>query len=186
LLSLSFSNNIGTLLQSQTEDLEINISKLKTDIKHILTKEKKVTNKINEIEPDLIESPEISDTQEIESLESHEMPLIPIDIKENIETNSPPYDPFINSNSPPYVPSETTETPPNIELETRTQSISPTPTLIPTSLPIQQTNSILQVEEPSKIIEENESEDKKVIINDLNATSSENPSSNQEIKKIIL
>jgi hypothetical protein len=119
------------------------------------------------------------------------MPLIPIDIKENLDTNSPPYEPFINSNSQPYEPSET---PPDIELGPRTPSFSPPTTPTPTSSPIPQTNSILQVEEPTKIIEENnpenmsgnESGERKVIISDLNTTSSEIPNSNQEIKKIIL
>ena len=120
---------------------------------------------------------------------------------ENIETNSPPYDPFmnegeINSNNQPYVPSET---PPPIELGPRTPSISPLPSIEfvqPPSSQIPQPNTILQVEEPPNVNvneekkqeggSQSETGEKKVIITDLGNSNSESQNEQSETKKIIL
>jgi DNA-directed RNA polymerase II subunit RPB2 len=201
LLSLSFSNNIGSLLHSPNDDLQSNIYKFKMRIADALSKNRQKPKKINE-NPELVETPETPE------LEQSEAPFIPIDIKEsevtaeNIETNSPPYDPFmnegeINSNSPPYAPSET-QLP--IELGPRTPSISPPPSIeVVTPQPssqIQQPNTILQVEEPPNVNvneekkqeggSQSETGEKKVIITDLGNSNSESQNEHSETKKIIL
>ena len=204
LLSLSFSNNIGNLLHSPNDDLESNILTLKSSINNILSKNKQKNTKLNE-NPELTETSETPENQELE--QSPEELFIPIDIKENevnsenIETNSPPYDPFmnegeINSNNPPYVPSET---PPPIELGPRIPSISPLPSIEvvqPPSSQIPQPNTILQVEEPPNVNvneekkqeggSQSETGEKKVIITDLGNSNSESQNEQSETKKIIL
>jgi hypothetical protein len=189
LLSLSFSNNIGKLLHSEYTELESNIFKVKSDIKTSLTKDKKQTVTIKEL-PEEVEA--------FETFEETEIPLIPIDIKENPEDssqiNSTPYEPEIGprtpSNSPPYEP----------EIGPRTPSNSPPPSSEEVNPPNQSTQvmSILEVEQPPEKINEesktNESNnssvpnqgEKKVIITDLGNSSSETESNTQETKKIIL
>ena len=182
LLSLSFSNNIGNLLHSESTNLENNILKVKSDIKSYLTKDKKQSsNYIKEIPEE-------------------------IDIKENPEDSSEsislPYEPEMGprtpSFSPPYEP----------EMGPRTPSISPPPSSEEVNTPNQSTQvmSILEVEQPpektneeNKTNETNESNEsnesttendqgeKKVIITDLGNSSSEtNNNTTQDTKKIIL
>jgi hypothetical protein len=174
LLSLSFSNNIGKLLHSEYTELESNIFKVKSDIKTSLTKDKKQTVTIKEL-PEEVEA--------FETFEETEIPLIPIDIKENPEDSS-------QINSTPYEP----------EIGPRTPSNSPPPSSEEVNPPNQSTQvmSILEVEQPPEKINEesktNESNnssvpnqgEKKVIITDLGNSSSETESNTQETKKIIL
>jgi len=188
LLSLSFSNNIGNLLHSQSTNLENNILKVKSHIKSYLTKDKKQSsNYIKEI------------PEENEENEETELPFIPIDIKENPEDssqiNSTPYEPEIGprtpSNSPPYEP----------EIGPRTPSNSPPPSSEEVNPPNQSTQvmSILEVEKPPEQINEenknnesteNNQGEKKVIITDLGnlipETDNNTTEEIQETKKIIL
>jgi DNA-directed RNA polymerase II subunit RPB2 len=193
LLSLSFSNNIGSLLQSPNEQIESNISSLKSSINSILTKNKKAeTNVISEpeseIQPEITQETKVisapNPNEEIQDIEfKGEEPLFKIDIKENVETTSTPYMPNMN-------------TPPNAQPQQETiiqETISEPITYTTSNKPSQQPSDILLVEEETKTEEikntdENTSQntnvgEKKVIVTDIDNKPTDTTS---ETKKINL
>ena len=200
LLSLSFSNNIGHLLHTESTDLESNIINVKTQIRSSLTKDKKQSTRSNEF------SEENEAVNPFEKFEEPKNPFNPTFINETdmgprTPSDSPPPTPVMGPRTPSDSP------PPTPVMGPRTPSDSPpfTPNF-EISQPQQQPQqpqeiSILEVEEPvekkdesNELNEQNNSSEsnqgeKKVIITNLgNNSNSEGESQTNvpETKKIIL
>ena len=203
LLSLSFSNNIGHLLHTESADLESNIINVKTQIRSSLTKDKKQLTRIDDF------SEEDKSSKPFEKFEEPKNPFNPTYIN---ETNSLPFRPDMGprtpSDSPPPTPvmgprTPSDSPPPTPVMGPRTPSDSPpfTPNFEISQPQQPQEISILEVEEPvEKKDESNESNEqnnssesnqgeKKVIITNLGNNSNsegENQTNVPETKKIIL
>ena len=107
LLSLSFSNNIGHLLHTESTDLESNIINVKTQIRSSLTKDKKQSTRSNEF------SEENEAVNPFEKFEEPKNPFNPTFINETdmgprTPSDSPPPTPVMGprtpSDSPPFTP----------------------------------------------------------------------------------
>ena len=203
LLSLSFSNNIGHLLHTESANLESNIINVKTQIRSSLTKDKKQLTRIDDF------SEEDKSSKPFEKFEEPKNPFNPTYIN---ETNSLPFRPDMGprtpSDSPPPTPvmgprTPSDSPPPTPVMGPRTPSDSPpfTPNFEISQPQQPQEISILEVEEPvEKKDESNESNEqnnssesnqgeKKVIITNLGNNSNsegENQTNVPETKKIIL
>ena len=200
LLSLSFSNNIGHLLHTESTDLESNIINVKTQIRSSLTKDKKQSTRSNEF------SEENEAVNPFEKFEEPKNPFNPTFINETdmgprTPSDSPPPTPVMGPRTPSDSP------PPTPVMGPRTPSDSPpfTPNF-EISQPQQQPQqpqeiSILEVEEPvekkdesNELNEQNNSSEsnqgeKKVIITNLGNNSNsegEKQINVPETKKIIL
>jgi DNA-directed RNA polymerase II subunit RPB2 len=232
MLSLSYSNNIDKLLndkvvrdigvteeddyETSNNNLKMNIVKLKTDIKNILTTPAK-NDGLNKMEITINEI----DSEEPEKPQQKELPYIPIDIKpmdaashESQESvpyapGSPAYEGTSNDNdeyqpgsSSPYVPyatdSDLATTPILIKRPQQQQTTGfnpmtpsdspPTPTQVSTPLP-EEKKTILEVEEKKEEPQGKGNSSEESQDNNGNgdsSNSSNSSSSSNETKKIII
>jgi hypothetical protein len=232
MLSLSYSNNIDKLLndkvvrdigvteeddyETSNNNLKMNIVKLKTDIKNILTTPAK-NDGLNKMEITINEI----DSEEPEKPQQKELPYIPIDIKpmdaashESQESvpyapGSPAYEGTSNDNdeyqpgsSSPYVPyatdSDLATTPILIKRPQQEQTTGfnpmtpsdspPTPTQVSTPLP-EEKKTILEVEEKKEEPQGKGNSSEESQDNNGNgdsSNSSNSSSSSNETKKIII
>jgi DNA-directed RNA polymerase II subunit RPB2 len=231
MLSLSYSNNIDKLLndkvvrdigvteeddyETSNNNLKMNIVKLKTDIKNILTTPAK-NDGLNKMEITINEI----DSEEPEKPQEKELPYIPIDIKpmdaashESQESvpyapGSPAYESSTNSDeyqpgsSSPYVPyatdSDLATTPILIKRPQQQQTTGfnpmtpsdspPTPTQVSTPLP-EEKKTILEVEEKKEEPQGKGNSSEESQDNNGNgdsSNSSNSSSSSNETKKIII
>jgi DNA-directed RNA polymerase II subunit RPB2 len=222
MLSLSYSNNIAKLLndkiiggigvseeddyENSNNNLKMNIVKLKSDIKNILTTPAK-NDDLNKMETTINEI----DSEEPEEPREKELPYIPINIKpadaaDTGSQDSVPYAPgspayegntsseeYQPGSSSPYVPDMDSETTPILikrpqQEQPQTQGFNPmTPSdspPTPTSVP-EEKKTILEVEEKKEETPSQEGSQGNNETNNDNTNTSSSSSSN-ETKKIII